>query len=95
MKLLTASGLASNPRYVLGHKNLNHNYGGVLSFAMKPTAKPSVSFFDKFKLVSRSGRLVKFTSRSNSKPDTMKLTPASTALEAASKLSALKILENC
>lgn len=89
--VLTASGLASNLHYVQGHKYLNHNYGGVISFAMNPTTEASVSVFDKFKLVSRSGRLVKFTSRSNSKSDIMKLMPAFTVLEGASKLSALKL----
>ena len=72
-------------------KGLNYKFFGVISFAMNPTTETSVSVFDKFKLVSRSGRLVKFTCRSNSKSDNMKLTPAFTVLEGASTLSALKI----
>jgi hypothetical protein len=50
------SGLASNPLYHVSTKYLDRNYGGALYFTMKSLNELDTAIFDKFKLVSRSGR---------------------------------------
>ncbi|KAE9372224.1 hypothetical protein N431DRAFT_408314 [Stipitochalara longipes BDJ] len=48
-------GLASNPLYHVSTKYLNRNYGGVLYFTIKSPKELDNAFFERFKLISRSG----------------------------------------